>query len=87
MPHVDADPQSLRDVRAALTRCQNDIDKSLASVRSTVKSAHWNDDRRRQFDRDLEGLLGQISTFSRKADDLKSYLGRKADELDRFLSH
>jgi len=87
MARVDADPQSLRDVRASLARCQTDIDKALGSVRGTLKGAHWNDDRRRQFERDLESFIGSISAFTRQADDLKNYLGRKADELDRFLAN
>lgn len=85
MPSIDTDPQSLRDVRAALQRCQTDIERSVNQVRGVLRSAHWNDDRRKQFEQELETLLRSLSSFGRQADEMKSYLARKADELDRFL--
>ncbi|RKR76286.1 hypothetical protein [Frondihabitans australicus] len=87
MAGVIADPKDLRNVRSALDRCQKDIDRALAQVRGTLRSANWRDDRRVKFEKDLESLLGSIARFSKDADELKTYLGRKADELDRFLSN
>lgn len=86
MAKVDADPQSLRDLRNSLQRGQTDIDRAVNGIRSALSAANWHDERRRQFERELEGVLASLRTFSRQADDMKSYLGRKADQLDQFLS-
>lgn len=86
MAQVNADPESLRQVRASIDRFQKDLDRSIAQVRGSLRGAKWNDERRRDFERDLEKLLNSIAAFSKNADQLKAHLARKADDLDRFLA-
>ncbi len=86
MAKVDADPQSLRNLRSSISRGRTDIDRAIAGMRSALKNTHWNDDRRRQFEQDLEALLQSVSGFVQKTDGFETYLTRKADDLDRYLS-
>ncbi len=85
MSKVNADPQALRNVRSAIHQGQTDIERAVANMRSALRSADWNDERRRQFEQDLEGLLGSLKAFSARADEMKSHLDRKANQLDQFL--
>ncbi|MET4619848.1 hypothetical protein ABIE18_001284 [Arthrobacter sp. 2762] len=85
MARVNADPESLRALRDALRRGQEDISRAVEGMRGSFKSAQWNDDRRTQFERELEGFLSSVTAFSKEADELKEYLSRKADDLDRYL--
>lgn len=87
MSKVQADPRALREVRASIDRGQQDIARAVNAMRASLKKADWHDERRRAFEQDLEQVLRSLSTFNGKADDLKRYLSRKADELDRFLSN
>lgn len=85
MPQVDADPEALRKLRAELQRSQNDIKAAVQRIRSALKSTHWNDTVREQFERDLDQTLRVLNKFDADAAQLSAYLNKKASELDIFL--
>lgn len=87
MAGVVADPRSLRELRSAIQRSQTDIDRAAQAMRTALKNTNWNDDRRRQFERNMEGFLSSLTNFAKQADEMRAYLGRKADELDRYLAN
>lgn len=85
MSRVNANPESLRSLREAIGRGQDDIKRATDGMRGAFRSAEWSDERRNQFERELESFLNSVTSFSKEADELKQYLGRKADELDAYL--
>jgi hypothetical protein len=85
MSRVSANPESLRNLRDAIRRGQDDITKAVDGMRGAFRGAEWSDERRNQFERELESFLNSVTSFSKEADELKEYLTRKADQLDTYL--
>lgn len=85
MAGVNADPDSLRKLRADIDRTQNDIKQAIARTRGSLRSARWQDAAKDKFERELEQTLKSLEAFDRNANQLKSHLDRKARELDDFL--
>ncbi|MBP2214780.1 MULTISPECIES: hypothetical protein [Rhodococcus] len=85
MAGVNADPSSLRTLRADIDRTQREIKQAIARTRGALRSAQWKDSMKDQFERELESTLRTLDAFDRNADQLKAHLDRKARELDQYL--
>jgi uncharacterized protein YukE len=83
---ADANSDDLRKLARELDRATGDIKTALSRLDSVLRSAHWNDSTRRQFENDFSAVTAAARQFGDKTGPLKQYLDRKARELDQYLS-
>lgn len=86
MSKVIADPASIRELASAIQRGQTEIDRTLQNMRAALTRTDWSDERRRQFEQQLESFLRSVASFAKQTDDMRDYLGRKATELEQYLA-
>lgn len=84
MSNVQANPDSLRQLKNDIDRSQREINAAITRVRSSLKRAEWRDSVKDKFERDLEQILRSVAAFDTNAAQLKSYLDKKIQLLQTY---
>ncbi len=88
MADVNASPDDIRKLAAALKRYQDDVRQSAKAVTAAVSSARWHDPQKQKFEARLKDHQRQVERFT--GSDIEqmirslNQLAAKLDEIKRM---
>jgi hypothetical protein len=84
---VDAEPEAIRRLAAALTRYQRDVAEAGRCVRGALMDAQWHDPQKDRFEERYQDLQKTIDHFmEREIQDMTRRLNAFAHQLDEILN-
>ncbi len=85
MSRIQTDPEALIAMGRELKAASASIDASVRKVRNALNSSQWNDPVRRDFEKNLEAIARMAKQIGTVSDDSQRMLVRKADQLKTYL--
>lgn len=82
---IDTDPEALVAMARELRNAGQAIDQSIRKVRSTLNSSQWNDNVRRDFEKNLDAIARMAKQIETVSDESQRMLTRKAQQLQTYL--
>lgn len=82
---IDTDPAALVAMARELRNAGQAIDQSIRKVRSTLNSSQWNDNVRRDFEKNLDAIARMAKQIETVSDESQRMLTRKAQQLQTYL--
>ncbi|MCV7278331.1 WXG100 family type VII secretion target [Mycolicibacterium flavescens] len=82
---IDTDPAALLAMARELRNAGQSIDQSIRKVRSALNSSQWNDNVRRDFEKNLEAIARMAKQIETVSDESQRMLTRKAQQLQAYL--
>jgi ABC-type transporter Mla subunit MlaD len=82
---IDTDPAALVAMARELKNASASIDGSVRKVRSALNASRWNDNVRRDFEKNLEAIARMAKQIETVSDESQRMLNRKAQELQKYL--
>ncbi|SEH48040.1 Proteins of 100 residues with WXG [Mycolicibacterium rutilum] len=82
---IDTDPAALIAMARELKNAGQSIDQSIRRVRSALNSSQWNDNVRRDFEKNLEAIARMAKQIETVSDESQRMLTRKAQQLQAYL--
>lgn len=82
---IDTDPAALIAMARELKNAGQAIDQSIRKVRGALNNSHWNDNVRRDFERNLEAIARMAKQIETVSDESQRMLTRKAQQLQAYL--
>jgi uncharacterized protein YukE len=82
---IDTDPDALRAMARELKYADAAIDGCIKKVRSALNSSHWNDNVRRDFERNLLAIAALAKQMATASEESQRLLNGKARQLDDYL--
>lgn len=82
---IDTDPNALIAMARELKSASSSIDNSIRKVRSALNNSQWNDNVRRDFEKNLEAIAKMAKQIEAVSDESQRMLQRKAQQLQAYL--
>ncbi|MCP9273936.1 WXG100 family type VII secretion target [Mycolicibacterium arenosum] len=82
---IDTDPAALVAMARELKNASASIDGSVRKVRSALNSSQWNDNVRKDFEKNLEAIARMAKQIEQVSDESQRMLNRKAQQLQQYL--
>ncbi len=82
---IDTDPAALLAMARELKNASASIDGSIRKVRSALNASRWNDNVRRDFEKNLEAIAKMAKQIETVSDESQRMLNRKAQQLQTYL--
>ncbi len=82
---IDTDPNALIAMARELKTASASIDNSIRKVRSALNNSQWNDNVRRDFEKNLEAIAKMAKQIETVSDESQRMLQRKAQQLQAYL--
>lgn len=82
---IDTDPDALIAMARELKHASSSIDGSIRKVRSALNGSRWNDNVRRDFEKNLEAIAKMAKQIEAVSDESQRMLSRKAQQLQAYL--
>lgn len=82
---IDTDPAALLAMARELKNASSSIDGSIRKVRSALNGSHWNDNVRRDFEKNLDSIARMAKQIESVSDESQRMLNRKAQQLQQYL--
>ncbi len=82
---IDTDPNALIAMARELKSASSSIDNSIRKVRSALNNSQWNDNVRRDFEKNLEAIAKMAKQIESVSDESQRMLQRKAQQLQAYL--
>jgi len=82
---IDTDPDALIAMARELKQATASIDGSIRKVRSALNGSRWNDNVRRDFERNLEAIAKMSKQIEAVSEESQRMLNRKAQQLQAYL--
>ncbi len=82
---VDTDPDALIAMARELKQASSTVDSSIRKVRSALASSRWNDNVRRDFEKNLEAIAKMAKQIETVSAESQQMLNRKAQQLQAYL--
>lgn len=82
---IDTDPDALLAMARELKQASSAIDGSIRKVRGALNNSRWNDNVRRDFEKNLEAIAKMAKQIETVSDESQRMLTRKAQQLQAYL--
>lgn len=82
---IDTDPDALLAMARELKAASASVDASIRKVRSALNASRWNDNVRRDFEKNLEAIAKMAKQIETVSDESGRMLTRKAQQLQQYL--
>ena len=82
---IDTDPAALVGMARELRAASTSIDASIRKVRSTLNNSQWNDNVRRDFEKNLDAIARMVKQIETVSEESQRMLNRKAQQLQTYL--
>jgi len=82
---IETDPDALIAMARELKNASAAIDSSIRRVRSVLNNSQWNDNVRRDFERNLDAIARMAKQIGSVSEDSQRMLTRKAQQLQVYL--
>jgi ABC-type transporter Mla subunit MlaD len=82
---IDTDPAALVAMARELKNAGQSIDQSIRKVRGALNNSQWNDNVRRDFEKNLEAIARMAKQIETVSDESQRMLTRKAQQLQQYL--
>ena len=82
---IDTDPDALIAMARELKSASAAIEGSIRKVRSALNGSRWNDNVRRDFEKNLEAIARMAKQIESVSDESQRMLNRKAQQLQAYL--
>lgn len=82
---IDTDPDALIAMARELKNASAAIEGSIRKVRSALNGSRWNDNVRRDFEKNLEAIARMAKQIESVSDESQRMLNRKAQQLQAYL--
>jgi hypothetical protein len=82
---IETDPAALLAMARELKNASAAIDTSIRKVRSALNASQWNDNVRRDFEKNLEAMARMAKQIETVSADSQRMLNRKAQQLQAYL--
>lgn len=82
---IDTDPAALLAMARELKNASASIDGSIRKVRSALNASRWNDNVRRDFEKNLDAIAKMAKQIEAVSDESQRMLNRKAQQLQTYL--
>jgi uncharacterized protein YukE len=84
---IDTNPEALRAMAREIRLADAAVDGCIKKIRSALNASHWNDNVRRDFERNLENIAKLARQMAASSEESQKMLSRKALQLDDYLKH
>lgn len=85
MSRIDTDPAALVAMARELKNVNAAMETSIRRVRSTLNNSRWQDNVRRDFEKNLEAIARMAKQIESVSDESQKMLNRKAQQLQTYL--
>jgi uncharacterized protein YukE len=84
---IDTNPDALRGMARELRLADAAIDGCIKKIRAALNASHWNDNVRRDFERNLENITKLARQMAMASEESQKMLNRKVAQLEEYLRH
>jgi uncharacterized protein YukE len=84
---IDTNPDALQAMARELRLADAAIDGCIKKIRATLNASHWNDNVRRDFERNLENITKLARQMATASEESQKMLNRKVAQLEEYLRH
>lgn len=82
---IQTDPAALLGMARELRTASSAIETAVRKVRSALQGSEWNDNVRRDFEKNLDAITRMAKQIQTVSEDSHRLLTRKAQELQSYL--
>jgi uncharacterized protein YukE len=84
---IDTNPDALRGMVRELRLADATVDGCIKKIRAALNASHWDDNVRRDFERNLENIAKLARQMATASEASQKMLSRKASQLDEYIGH